>query len=664
MLEIRSSNKGGTSASSGSRLRAAYRFNKDVTSFLFSNFPNGWKQKDLWNVFTRFGAGLGSLVDIFIPNRKDKKGGNFGFVRFKEVRNVNALLRSLDSIWFGSFKVRVAVANVNSPVRSSPPKRNRNLTVSPVGAEKNSFKEALLANLPPSVARPNFEPQSLVLNVEDEDISWLSNCAVGLVKEFESLHNTQDFLWDYGLKCDIIPLGGHLFLLKGEDKEWVHDFIKEEEEHWSCWFHWLKLWEPSVVPKERFTWVRITGLPLHAWSDRSFKIIGNSVGKFIKADTCTEGKVLMDKARLLISTPRWWVGTLSAEVDSHTNNLPGRFGSLMSEDEEEYWPVDYASEVEESGAMWELQNDVGNPNAEARLGNVVGFQQNVGTSANPDTEACLHRDSQKETVAAINSLLRSEVVPRPSTDSKQSNLPQNAEPGLKFGVSDLQLLVGTNANPITDTRQHGGDSHHNDLVAVVPSEASSDSNTAPGLELGVNEPISPFGPSGSATKEKAGGASSLQEAHSKEFGGNEGSEPFSRALLTPSLSSNFSKRVLKKKGRWVWDCFPVREKNKFFARCKKSGINCGPAKLRDSEERFCKASNESSASFESWSITDNCFKTKNKCYTANLLHSEVTDCLDFGKKIGLLSGSNEKGLFEKILNLERRDEEMSNNCSS
>ncbi|XVF28719.1 hypothetical protein REPUB_Repub15cG0054200 [Reevesia pubescens] len=96
--------------SNSRKFRFGLSHGKDAISFLFSNFPDGWKSKELWRVFVRYSQGLERVGDIFIPDRKDIKGGNFGFVRFLDVKNVQALLGALDSIWFDSYKLRVTVA--------------------------------------------------------------------------------------------------------------------------------------------------------------------------------------------------------------------------------------------------------------------------------------------------------------------------------------------------------------------------------------------------------------------------------------------------------------------------------------------------------------------------------------------------------------------------
>lgn len=43
---------------------------------------------------------------MFIPNKRNKEGKVFGFVRFKEVAYPHELEKRLDQIWIGSYKLR------------------------------------------------------------------------------------------------------------------------------------------------------------------------------------------------------------------------------------------------------------------------------------------------------------------------------------------------------------------------------------------------------------------------------------------------------------------------------------------------------------------------------------------------------------------------------
>jgi RNA recognition motif-containing protein len=80
-----------------------HRLDQEATTFFFSNFPDDIKELDLWNRFGRFGR----VGEVYIPNRVDKQGQRFGFVKYREVKDATTLLRSISNIWFGSFKLRV-----------------------------------------------------------------------------------------------------------------------------------------------------------------------------------------------------------------------------------------------------------------------------------------------------------------------------------------------------------------------------------------------------------------------------------------------------------------------------------------------------------------------------------------------------------------------------
>ncbi|GLU11951.1 hypothetical protein SLE2022_286680 [Rubroshorea leprosula] len=83
---------------------------KSATSYLFTNFPQNRSPKRLWYLFATYGAGLGRIVDVFIPKKKDRKGNCFGFVRISGVKDKGRLEKSLKMICFGTEKLRVTLA--------------------------------------------------------------------------------------------------------------------------------------------------------------------------------------------------------------------------------------------------------------------------------------------------------------------------------------------------------------------------------------------------------------------------------------------------------------------------------------------------------------------------------------------------------------------------
>ncbi|CAI9259369.1 unnamed protein product [Lactuca saligna] len=75
-------------------------------SFYFTNFPEDYKEGELWEVFKHFGK----VIDIFIAKKMNLANRKFGFVRFMGVDNVRIFEVKLNSIWLGSHKLRVNLA--------------------------------------------------------------------------------------------------------------------------------------------------------------------------------------------------------------------------------------------------------------------------------------------------------------------------------------------------------------------------------------------------------------------------------------------------------------------------------------------------------------------------------------------------------------------------
>jgi hypothetical protein len=69
-------------------IATARNFNKDniasTTTFLFTNFPERYGAKAIFNAFHNYGE----VVEIVIPNKRDKGGRRFGFARFDQVTDL------------------------------------------------------------------------------------------------------------------------------------------------------------------------------------------------------------------------------------------------------------------------------------------------------------------------------------------------------------------------------------------------------------------------------------------------------------------------------------------------------------------------------------------------------------------------------------------------
>jgi hypothetical protein len=74
---------------------------------------------DLFKLFAKHGR----VGEVFIPQKLNKWGCRFDFVKFREVKNVGELERMLADIWLGSFKLRVDLSLFAKGSTSVPAKQ-------------------------------------------------------------------------------------------------------------------------------------------------------------------------------------------------------------------------------------------------------------------------------------------------------------------------------------------------------------------------------------------------------------------------------------------------------------------------------------------------------------------------------------------------------------
>ena len=121
----------------------------------------------------------------------------------------------------------------------------------------------------------------------EEDLEWARRGLVGTVINGESIPLIQSRVEDGGFKdLDIIPIGA--------DK--------------------VVCWKKDALPFQRGAWLRVYGIPIHAWNEGFFKICVLDCGIYLRSNDCSLGREIFDYARFLISTS-------SLEVVNVTENF-------------------------------------------------------------------------------------------------------------------------------------------------------------------------------------------------------------------------------------------------------------------------------------------------------------------------------------------------------
>jgi RNA recognition motif-containing protein len=165
-----------------------------TTSFFITNFPPDVTSEELWKLFLKFGR----VVEVYIPKKLDKMGKRFGFVKFKEVREEEALGEKLRDVWMGSFKLWVnrsrfgrSYSRDAQASKATTQQKEVQVEVTPNG---KSFKDVLLRGGISSEAPAMHVPVNEAFCKELQDIM------VGLLKGENEVRHIQTTLFMEGFQ--------------------------------------------------------------------------------------------------------------------------------------------------------------------------------------------------------------------------------------------------------------------------------------------------------------------------------------------------------------------------------------------------------------------------------------------------------------------------------
>jgi hypothetical protein len=292
----------------GENHRKGYIHNVDQSSisFFVTNFPEDCNAADLWKVFGRFGR----LGDVYIPNKVDKWGKRFAFVKFREEKYVEELSDSLDDIWLGSFKLKVNRLRFGrkevDKKQDVEQQKRKEICVQEKVVGGRSFKEALvnLTNGRKETALRKEEVEEvLTVEVDANIVKELEESFVGRLAVNVEVCRIRTVLFMEGFAhISVTDMGRHMVLIHSPKVGEVAKLWKDRVDWISYYFREVFPWSPSCYADRRNTWVKVYGIPLHVWGDKLFKVIGEKYGEFLDYDNNTASRAKLDVAHLKIST--------------------------------------------------------------------------------------------------------------------------------------------------------------------------------------------------------------------------------------------------------------------------------------------------------------------------------------------------------------------------
>jgi hypothetical protein len=134
------------------------------------------------------------------------------------------------------------------------------------------------------------EPKRLVkmYRSREEDLKWARRGMVGTVINGESIPLIQKRVEDGGFQdLDIIPLGADKVFIHSLSESNVADIVGNPKPFFDLIFSQLVSWKTDVLPFQRGAWLRVYGIPLHAWNESFFKLCVVECGRYLRSDNAS-----------------------------------------------------------------------------------------------------------------------------------------------------------------------------------------------------------------------------------------------------------------------------------------------------------------------------------------------------------------------------------------
>ncbi|GAU50621.1 hypothetical protein TSUD_410220 [Trifolium subterraneum] len=139
---------------------------------------------------------------------------------------------------------------------------------------------------------------------KSDDVQWAHNGLVATIINGEAIHVVQNRITDAGFNDIVItPMGADKVFVRSSEGVDVLSIVSNAEEFFKLVFSNWVCWDKDVSPYHRGAWVRLYGVPLHAWNVNFFKLCVLDCGRFLRVDNCSADRDKLDFARVLIATP-------------------------------------------------------------------------------------------------------------------------------------------------------------------------------------------------------------------------------------------------------------------------------------------------------------------------------------------------------------------------
>ncbi|MFS7997684.1 putative RNA-directed DNA polymerase [Helianthus anomalus] len=267
-------------------------------TFLVQNLPEQTLKVHLWRAFQPFGF----VSDAYVARKKDKRGNNFGFIRYKGVGNVGEFLAKLNTVKIFEAKVTVILAKydknhkefmytsktIGEKVWRPKDMGQRDEQCSgmavPGGAGvKEGRSYASLFRTEGNVSSLGSKTIAVDGNGSKYPLHCRGRSIHGIAKDLATLNNLQRNLNSGGLdNFGLSYVGGLSVLLTLGNPNRVREVLDGFSGVLSEVFSRFSVWNGEDLPVDRVATLRVTGVPVLLKDNSLFDRIGNLFGRVVQ----------------------------------------------------------------------------------------------------------------------------------------------------------------------------------------------------------------------------------------------------------------------------------------------------------------------------------------------------------------------------------------------
>ncbi|XP_058757254.1 uncharacterized protein LOC131630495 [Vicia villosa] len=264
----------------------------------------------------------GDIDEVIIPNKRDRRGMRYGFVRFFGVSDSEFLATKLDNIFLENKKIFVNLPRfqrkdsfgIQEKMKDKIGDRGKHVggrqwiqkpgLVRRGGDREAGLRRASFVEVLNSKASESLHQKlPLIYDQPEGDLERFRKAFTGFTSKPGLTYNLQEIFNARGhIDVKITPLGANMCLVEDLTEGAISSLLRKEDPWMKQWFREIRPWKPSDIDYERITWLKCYGIPCQVWNEHFFGRLMEPMGTFLCPDDSTRLQRKMDVARVLIRT--------------------------------------------------------------------------------------------------------------------------------------------------------------------------------------------------------------------------------------------------------------------------------------------------------------------------------------------------------------------------